>query len=204
MFSGGHWIEFTKRLISRILGGALQVLPVPQAAPPPAHGRDPHRLLHRPTHDRAGPQVDLAVGQDPALVLRAAALEARLLRGKIYTGSVVCTTCMPRPSQTNFGSSYPSSANRGSSFGSSLGKPGAAYPGSTGSSLGGGGFVQPRPAGGSSSLGGGGFVQPKPGHRWNLMNPISMFSWWWSSLWNCNFSSSPSIIKHIASLAAGW
>lgn len=109
--------------------------------------------------------MDLAVGQDPALVLRAAALEARLLRGKIYTGSVVCTTCMPRPSQTNFGSSYPSSANRGSSFGSSLGKPGAAYPGSTGSSLGGGGFVQPRPAGGSSSLGGGGFVQPKPGHR---------------------------------------
>merc|ERR1712012_933008 len=75
----------------------------------------------------------------------------------------------PRPSQTNFGSSYPSSANRGSSFGSSLGKPGAAYPGSTGSSLGGGGFVQPRPAGGSSSLGGGGFVQPKPGHSGSSM-----------------------------------
>ena len=81
---------------------------------------------------------------------------------------VLSKTC--RPAQTNFGSSYPAPANRGSSVGSSLGRPGAAYPGSSGSSLGGGGFVQPRPAGGSSSsIGGGGFVQPKPGHRYKCV-----------------------------------
>ena len=81
---------------------------------------------------------------------------------------VLSKTC--RPAQTNFGSSYPAPANRGSSVGSTLGRPGAAYPGSSGSSLGGGGFFQPRPAGGSSSsIGGGGFVQPKPGHRYKCV-----------------------------------